>query len=80
MVKQSSSAMEGAYAKGMTRQSLRIMLPRSADNDQLLQYYETDADSADMSQTVLVPPDETWQGGIMQLYRAASFASQEMLW
>jgi hypothetical protein len=79
MVKQSSAAMKGAYAAGVTRQSLRILLPRSADNDQLLQYYENDADTADMSQTVLAPPDETWQGGIMQLYRAASFASQEIL-
>ena len=57
---------------------LRILLPRSAENDQLLQYYEDDAKDG-MGDTVLVPPDETWQGGIMQLYRAASFASQEIL-
>jgi hypothetical protein len=54
------------------------LLPRSADNDQLLQYYEDDAE-AEMGETVLVPPDETWQGGIMQLYRAASYTCQEML-
>ena len=78
MVKQSSAAMEDAYAQGLTRQMVRILLPRSSDNDQLLQYYEDDAD-VDMSETVLVPPDETWQGGIMQLYRAASISCQEIL-
>jgi hypothetical protein len=78
MVKQSSTAMADAYAKGVTRQTLRILLPRSADNDQLLQYYEDDAE-AEMGETVLVPPDETWQGGIMQLYRAASYTCQKML-
>ena len=66
---------------GINRQIVRILLPRSADNDQLLQYYET----SDVEQTesdnklVLCPTDETWQGGIMQLYRAASYASQEIL-
>ena len=40
--------------------------------------YEDDAE-IDMTDAVLVPPDETWQGGIMQLYRAASFSAQEML-
>jgi hypothetical protein len=78
MVKQSSSAMEDAYAKGIARQTIRVLLPRSAENDQLLKLYEADAD-VDMSQAVLVPPDETWQGGIMQLYRAASISCQEIL-
>lgn len=78
MVRQSSSAMADAYAQGISRQMIRILLPRSADNDNLLQYFEDDADGS-MSQIILAPPDETWQGGIMQLYRAASFACQEML-
>lgn len=79
MVKQTSTAMEDAYANGISRQMIRILLPRSAENDQLLQYYEDDADSVDMSQAALVPPDETWQGGIMQLYRAASITCQNVL-
>ena len=70
--------MADAYAQGISRQMIRILLPRSADNDNLLQYFEDDADGS-MSQIILAPPDETWQGGIMQLYRAASFACQEML-
>ena len=78
MIRQSSTAMEEAYSQGISRQMIRILLPRSANNDQLLQYYEDDADT-DMVETVLAPPDETWQGGIMQLYRAASFSCQELL-
>lgn len=82
MVKQVSSAMEDAMKEGKKRQTLRILLPRSSDNDQLGQYYEksvTDPDPSFYVDTVLVPPDETWQGGIMQLYRAASLACQEIL-
>ena len=78
MVRQSASAMKDAYEKGITRQILRILLPRNADKDQLLQYYEADA-RTDMKNSILVPPDETWQGGIMQLYRAASATAQSML-
>lgn len=73
MVRQSSLAIEDAYAAGITRQTVRVLLPRTRDNDRLGQYYEDDADVDGTSQnSVLVPPDETWQGGIMQLYRAAS--------
>lgn len=85
MVRQVSSAMEDAKAKGINRQIVRVLLPRSADNDQLLQYYEQNVASPDGGgvaaglETVLVPPDETWQGGIMQLYRAASLAASEIL-
>lgn len=78
MVKQTSSTMEAAYAKGITRQVVRILLPRTADNDNLLKYYEGEA-SDEIGETVLVPPDETWQGGIMQLYRACSFACENIL-
>lgn len=78
MVKQASSAMEDAYRQGMTRQIVRVLLPRSATNDQLLQYYEDDAENG-LGETVLVPTDETWQGGIMQLYRAASYTCQAIL-
>jgi hypothetical protein len=81
MVKQASLAMEDAMKLGKKRQILRILLPRSADNDQLLQYYEaSDVDSITKNANlILCPTDETWQGGIMQLYRAASYASQEIL-
>jgi hypothetical protein len=78
MVRQSSSAMKDAYENGMTRQMVRILLPRSSDNDQLGKLIENDAE-LDMRSAVLVPPDETWQGGIMQLYRAASIAARDML-
>lgn len=78
MVKQTSSTMQSAYEKGITRQIIRILLPRSADNDNLLQYFEDDAEN-EMGESVLVPPDETWQGGIMQLYRACSYSCQEIL-
>jgi len=78
MVNQASSAMEDAYKQGMTRQIIRLLLPRSATNDQLLQYYEDDAETG-TGEIVLVPTDETWQGGIMQLYRAASYTCQAIL-
>lgn len=82
MVKQISSAMEDAMKAGKKRQTLRILLPRSSDNENLGQLYETDVVNPDPSvytDTVLVPPDESWQGGIMQLYRAASLSCQEIL-
>eukprot|EP00537_Pseudo-nitzschia_pungens_P009919 CAMPEP_0172385078 /NCGR_PEP_ID=MMETSP1061-20121228/2755_1 /TAXON_ID=37318 /ORGANISM="Pseudo-nitzschia pungens, Strain cf. pungens" /LENGTH=349 /DNA_ID=CAMNT_0013113925 /DNA_START=61 /DNA_END=1110 /DNA_ORIENTATION=- len=82
MVKQISSTMEDAMKEGKKRQTLRILLPRSSDNDQFGQYFEksvTDPDPSIYVDTILVPPDETWQGGIMQLYRAASLACQEIL-
>ena len=83
MVKQTSQAMEDAMQQNINRQTIRILLPRSSDNDQLGQYYESQVvdeqgTSKDIDM-VLVPPDETWQGGIMQLYRAASLAAQEIL-
>jgi len=82
MVKQVSSTMEDAMTVNKRRQILRILLPRSSDNDQFGSFYETnviDPDPSTYIDTILVPPDETWQGGIMQLYRAASLACQEIL-
>mmetsp|Transcript_16117 Transcript_16117/g.44651 ORF Transcript_16117/g.44651 Transcript_16117/m.44651 type:complete len:207 (-) Transcript_16117:460-1080(-) len=78
MVRQAATTMKDAYQAGVTRQIIRVLLPRSPDNDQLLQYIENDAD-VDMASSVLVPPDETWQGGIMQLYRVASLTARDML-
>lgn len=73
--------------KIIDRQIVRICLPRSANNDQLGAFYEADVTGEGNSNQnydpyadiVLVPPDETWQGGIMQLYRSASLACQEIL-
>jgi len=82
MVKQVSSTMEDAMKAGKKRQIYRILLPRSSDNENLGQFYETNVVDPDPSiyvDTILVPPDESWQGGIMQLYRAASLACQEIL-
>eukprot|EP00533_Pseudo-nitzschia_delicatissima_P008675 CAMPEP_0116097278 /NCGR_PEP_ID=MMETSP0327-20121206/10625_1 /TAXON_ID=44447 /ORGANISM="Pseudo-nitzschia delicatissima, Strain B596" /LENGTH=345 /DNA_ID=CAMNT_0003589029 /DNA_START=108 /DNA_END=1145 /DNA_ORIENTATION=- len=82
MVKQVSSAMEDAMKEGKKRQMIRLLLPRSSDSENLGQFFETDVVDPDPSiytDTVLVPPDETWQGGIMQLYRAASLACTEIL-
>mmetsp|Transcript_10022 Transcript_10022/g.24363 ORF Transcript_10022/g.24363 Transcript_10022/m.24363 type:complete len:349 (-) Transcript_10022:276-1322(-) len=82
MVKQISSTMEDATKAGKKRQIIRMMLPRASDNENLGVFYETDVVDPDPDlfvDTVLVPPDETWQGGIMQLYRSASLTCQEVL-
>mmetsp|Transcript_11729 Transcript_11729/g.15310 ORF Transcript_11729/g.15310 Transcript_11729/m.15310 type:complete len:356 (-) Transcript_11729:149-1216(-) len=78
MCREAASAMRDAYAKnGNTRQIIRVLLPRDSANAQLGMLYEADASrSNDVS---LVPPDETWQGGIMQLYRAAAPTCKEIL-
>ena len=54
----------------------RTPLPRSSSAKDLGRLYEAKSSSYD---TVLVPPDETWQGGIMQLYRAAKPVAEEIL-
>lgn len=78
MVRQAAGAMEDAYDGGKARQMIRVLLPRDPTNDQIGQYLENDAD-VDTANLVLAPPDETWQGGIMQLYRAAAPTCQEIL-
>lgn len=70
MVKMGSSAMTDAYAAGFNRQMMRVLLPRDPANEQLGVFFENDAD-IDTQNLVLFPIDESWQGGIMQLYRAA---------
>ncbi len=70
-----------------TRQIIRILLPRDSKSAQLGQYYENDLSFEEMSNQnildldsiTLVPPDETWQGGIMQLYRAISVPTKLLL-
>lgn len=85
MVRQASTAMRDAYDAGLTRQVLRVLVPRVSSSAQLGQYYESDAvptgstQQQQQDQILLAPPDETWQGGIMQLYRAAAPTAQQIL-
>ena len=70
MVRQASSAVKEAAAIGQTKQIVRLLLPRDSGSGDFGRYLEGNAvDATEMS---LVPPDESWQGGIMQLYRAAA--------
>jgi len=78
MVRQGSTAMADAYESGITRQMLRVLLPRDPMAGALGQYFESDAD-IDTADLMLAPPDETWQGGIMQLYRACAPTCLELL-
>jgi len=72
MVSMTTKACSDAYRQGITRQIIRLLLPRDPSSSKLGQYFESDARTDRFSANmVLVPPDETWQGGIMQLYRAA---------
>lgn len=75
MVNEVARASIDAKEAGLNRQSIRILLPRDPTNAQLGRIYEDNAATLFMNNNlqqtaVLVPPDETWQGGIMQLYRA----------
>ncbi|KAL3790029.1 hypothetical protein HJC23_011385 [Cyclotella cryptica] len=82
MITQTSQAMSDAYnKKGYTRQIVRILLPRDSRSGQLGEYYENEAQTdRGMSQEMkLVPTDESWQGGIMQLYRSASPTAKDIL-
>ena len=66
----------------MTRQIVRILLPRDAASGQLGELYEAKAetDGRSMSRKVrLVPTDESWQGGIMQLYHSAEPSARDIL-
>lgn len=85
MVVEASNACTSAYEKGVKRQIVRILLPRDPSSGDLGLYQEADADVSMKKafglndDVVLVPPDETWQGGIMQLYRAAIPTCTEIL-
>jgi len=81
MVNQVSKAVNDAKSEaGINRQIIRILLPRDSANADLGRFAESDASSVDtITETILVPPDDTWQGGIMQLYRAASPTCEEIL-
>ena len=84
MIQQVSSCMSDAYdATGATRQVVRVLLPRDAASQRLGSLYEAEANTDDRSaasrEMRLVPADESWQGGIMQLYRAASPTARDIL-
>mmetsp|Transcript_4653 Transcript_4653/g.8331 ORF Transcript_4653/g.8331 Transcript_4653/m.8331 type:complete len:377 (-) Transcript_4653:186-1316(-) len=80
MVLQASQCMSDAYLAGLTRQIVRILLPRDANADRLGVQFEADAQTDDRQADLkLVPNDESWQGGIMQLYRAASPTTKDIL-
>ena len=89
MIRQAATAMRQAQEAGQTRQIVRVLLPRDANNDRLGTFYEAsssavnDATSSSSSSSsvrmTLVPPDESWQGGIMQLYRVAAPTAERVL-
>jgi len=85
MVSEASDACASAFKTGIKRQIVRILLPRDSSSGDLGIYAEADANVSMKKafglrdDVVLVPPDETWQGGIMQLYRAAAPTCTEIL-
>ena len=81
MIRQASSAMKEAASQGQTRQIVRLLLPRDSASGDLGVYLEGGSDiNNDVDRRlVLVPPDESWQGGIMQLYRAAAPTVQNII-
>ena len=78
MVRQAALAVQDAYAAGKTRQTIRVLLPRDPSNGQIGEYFESDA-QVDTGDLILAPPDESWQGGIMQLYRSCAPTCEEIL-
>lgn len=79
MVNQVASAMKDAYKEGKKRQIVRILLPRDANNEAIGSFYEAEVEVEDKQNIVLVPPDESWQGGIMQLYNSAAPTCTEIM-
>eukprot|EP00587_Corethron_hystrix_P007562 CAMPEP_0113302080 /NCGR_PEP_ID=MMETSP0010_2-20120614/3043_1 /TAXON_ID=216773 ORGANISM="Corethron hystrix, Strain 308" /NCGR_SAMPLE_ID=MMETSP0010_2 /ASSEMBLY_ACC=CAM_ASM_000155 /LENGTH=271 /DNA_ID=CAMNT_0000155813 /DNA_START=336 /DNA_END=1151 /DNA_ORIENTATION=+ /assembly_acc=CAM_ASM_000155 len=80
MIDAASKAINDAREAGKTRQIVRVLLPRDPTGSRLGTFAEGDANGyAQFSNAALVPPDETWQGGIMQLYRAAGATCREIL-
>jgi hypothetical protein len=79
MIRIASSAMNDAFDRGFSRQMCRVLLPRDPSNVNIGNFFENDANVDDTQGLVLVPLDESWQGGIMQLYRAAAPTCQALL-
>jgi hypothetical protein len=78
MVRQVASAMRDAYNQKIDRQIVRVLLPRDTSSKKLGVLSEGILD-VDAQNIVLVPPDESWQGGIMQLYRSAAPTCKDAL-
>ena len=83
MIKQTSKAMIDAKDQGMNRQIIRILLPRDPSSGNLGIYFEdgveVEGGTRGAQDLLLAPPDESWQGGIEQLYRAALPTCKEIL-
>lgn len=81
MVKDTSEAMSDACSQGINRQIIRVLLPRDPNSQNLGLYFEdnVEVESRNTQNLLLAPPDESWQGGIMQLYRAALPTCKEIL-
>lgn len=79
-----SATQEAAERLGQNRQIVRILVPRDANSGDFGTFLEAASSTDNNSMggrgpVVLVPPDESWQGGIMQLYRAVSPVATELL-
>lgn len=78
MIKDVADAMSMASEQGIKRQIVRILLPRDSKSGNLGSFFEDNVEMSDQS-LLLAPPDETWQGGILQLYRSAEPTAREIL-
>jgi hypothetical protein len=75
MVRQVAACMKQASSDGLDKQIIRVLLPRDASNADFGKYWEQES----RGNSVLVPNDESWQGGIMQLYRSAAPTGAEIV-
>jgi Domain of unknown function (DUF1995) len=81
MIRQVATSMKVAANVGVTNQIVRVLLPRDSTSGDFGKYIELNdvTNQISKSEIQLVPPDESWQGGIMQLYRAAAPTAFEIV-
>jgi len=84
MISQATQCISDAYTHaGISRQIVRVLLPRRVEyQTRPGERIEEDANTNDrtkVNEMKLIPPDESWQGGILQLYRAACPMAVELL-
>lgn len=81
MIRQAAACSKQATNDGITNQMIRVLLPRDINSGDFGIYRELSMKDDNMSDSnvQLVPPDESWQGGIMQLYRAALPTAKELV-
>jgi hypothetical protein len=78
MIRQAASVMkDAATTHGLTRQIVRILVPRDRSFGDLGRMGERSSNSN--NDVTLIPPDESWQGGIMQLYRACAPVAEDLV-